>query len=226
MDANFIFRWRKFKFRAINQSSYQRIASSLLTNLNSQVTRLYLVGIDGDYIANVIQHNTHLLEIQLSPFNRIGAKGAKWLAEAIKINSTLLTIDLSDSYIGDEGVEYLAQAIKINSALEKIKLARIKVKGAKWLAEAIKINSSLQMINLNGNSIGAEGAKEIAEAIKINCALEEINLSDNSIGIDGAKFVADAIKMNSTLQRIDVCDNMFEGNLVSQCECDEYLKVK
>ena len=36
--------------------------------------------------------------------------------------------------------------------------------------------------------------------------------------------MADAIKMNSTLQRIDVCDNMFEGNLVSQYECDEYLK--
>jgi hypothetical protein len=55
--------------------SEDRIES--LENLNSQVTRLYLVGIDGDYITNVIQHNTHLLEIQLSPFNRIGAEGAK-----------------------------------------------------------------------------------------------------------------------------------------------------
>ena len=89
----------------------------VLTNLNSQVTRLYLVGIDGDYIANVIQHNTHLLEIQLSPFNRIGAEGAKWLAEAIKINSSLQMINLNGNSIGAEGAKEIAEAIKINCAL-------------------------------------------------------------------------------------------------------------
>jgi hypothetical protein len=109
---------------------------------------------------------------------RIGAEGAKAVAEALKVNSTLQTIDLDYNGIGDEGAKAAAEAIKVNSTLQTIYLDYngIGDGGAKAVAEAIKVNSTLQTIYLGGNSIGAEGAKAIAEAIKVNSMLDIVDL--------------------------------------------------
>ena len=42
--------------------------------------------------------------------NKIGAEGAKHLAEALKINKTLTTIDLHGNKIGAEGAKAMAEA--------------------------------------------------------------------------------------------------------------------
>jgi Ran GTPase-activating protein (RanGAP) involved in mRNA processing and transport len=57
--------------------------------------------------------------------NTIGDQGAKYLADAIKINSTLQEIYLGDNSIEDEGAEYLSQAIKLNSTLQVLTLEAI-----------------------------------------------------------------------------------------------------
>ncbi len=77
--------------------------------------------------------------------NKIGAEGAKALAEALKTNASLTTVNLEGNEVGDEG--------------------------AKALAEALKTNASLTTVDLWGNKIGDEGAKalsEIEEALKRN----------------------------------------------------------
>jgi hypothetical protein len=47
--------------------------------------------------------------------NSIGAGGAKAVAEALKVNSTLQTIYLYSNIIGDEGAKAIAEALKVNS---------------------------------------------------------------------------------------------------------------
>jgi hypothetical protein len=42
----------------------------------------------------------------------LGLKGAKYLADAIKSNSSLLKIILSENNIGDEGAKYFADAFE------------------------------------------------------------------------------------------------------------------
>jgi Ran GTPase-activating protein (RanGAP) involved in mRNA processing and transport len=65
--------------------------------------------------------------------NNIEAEGAKWLASAIKENSTVQEIYLGGNNIGLEG--------------------------AKLMAEVIKTNSASKKIYLGGNDIGTEGVK-------------------------------------------------------------------
>ena len=43
-------------------------------------------------------------------YNSIGAEGVKWIAEALKVNQTLSTLDLSQNEIGSDGAEWLAEA--------------------------------------------------------------------------------------------------------------------
>ena len=86
------------------------------------------------------------------------------------------TINLRWNNIGAEGAKYVAEALKVNTSLTEIHLDgnNIGAEGAKYVAEALKVNTSLTKIHLGGNNIGAEGAKYVAEALKVNTSLTEI----------------------------------------------------
>ncbi|KFH71343.1 hypothetical protein MVEG_01643 [Podila verticillata NRRL 6337] len=77
--------------------------------------------------------------------NLIGDNGAQALSEALKINSTLTTLNLRSNFIGDDG----AQA----------------------LAEALKTNSTLSVLDLSDNSIGNYGVQALSEALKTNSTI-------------------------------------------------------
>ena len=52
--------------------------------------------------------------------NYIGAAGAKYVAEALKVNTSLTEINLFNNNIGAEGAKYVAEALKVNTSLTKI----------------------------------------------------------------------------------------------------------
>ncbi|KJE97284.1 hypothetical protein CAOG_07718 [Capsaspora owczarzaki ATCC 30864] len=93
--------------------------------------------------------------------HRIDDAGAKVIAEALKSNRTLTSIDLSANQIGFDG----GQAI----------------------AEALKSNGTLTALNLNNNSIGDTGAQAFAEALEHNETLTDLDLRISRIGGAGTK---------------------------------------
>ena len=56
-------------------------------------------------------------------WNNIGAEGAKYVAEALKVNTSLTEIHLGGNNIGAEGAKYVAEALKVNTSLTKIHLS-------------------------------------------------------------------------------------------------------
>ncbi|KAG0341474.1 hypothetical protein BG000_008974, partial [Podila horticola] len=89
--------------------------------------------------------------------------GAQALAEALKINLTLTTLNFWNNSIGDNG--------------------------ARALAKALKTNSTLTTLNLAGNSIGDIGALELSEALRTNSTLTTLELQNNPIGDGGARLL-------------------------------------
>ncbi|KAG0275391.1 hypothetical protein BGZ97_010305, partial [Linnemannia gamsii] len=85
----------------------------------------------------------------------IGGKAIGRLAEALKTNSTLITLNLEGNSIGDDGAKALSEALKTNSTLTTLDLGSNSIRddGAKALAEALKTNSTLTTLKLQGNSI-------------------------------------------------------------------------
>ena len=49
-------------------------------------------------------------------------KGAKAIGEALKVNTSLTEIYLTDNNIGDEGGKAIGEALKVNTSLTKINL--------------------------------------------------------------------------------------------------------
>ena len=77
--------------------------------------------------------------------NKIGAEGARAMAQGLATNTTLTSMDLSTSGVGAEG--------------------------ARALAQVLATNTTLTSMDLGDNEIGDEGARAVAEvelAIKRN----------------------------------------------------------
>ena len=54
--------------------------------------------------------------------NSIGDDGAKAIAEALKVNAVVTTLNLSSNSIGVEGAKAIAEALKVNPVLTKLSL--------------------------------------------------------------------------------------------------------
>ncbi|KAJ3608436.1 hypothetical protein NHX12_025483 [Muraenolepis orangiensis] len=80
--------------------------------------------------------------------NNIGPKGACFLAEALKMNQVLVSINFQNNSIKEDGVQALA--------------------------DVLRINRKLVSLNVQNNSIGAGGARHLAEALKTNQTLTEL----------------------------------------------------
>ena len=89
---------------------------------NNEATTLYLennqIGVEGaKALANALRINTSVTTLELGYHSKIGHEGAKALANSLRINTSVTTLHLRDNQIGDEGAKTLANALKINTTV-------------------------------------------------------------------------------------------------------------
>ena len=143
--------------------------------------------------------NTSVSSLDLSE-NSIGAEGANSLSQALRENNFLTSLNLSKNSIGDEGANSLSQALEENDFLTSLDLSfnSISDKGAKSLFQALKVNYSLTSLNLSDNSIGYEGAKSLSRVLRENTSLTSLNLSWNSISDKEASSLSQVLRRNTS----------------------------
>jgi hypothetical protein len=125
-------------------------------------------------------------------------------------------MNLRCNRIQSRGAKYLGDALKMNSGLQGICLPfnRIGDAGAKSIADAFSVNSSLQMIYMGDNEIGDDGAKCIVSALKknTNSAMQAIGLTGNDIGkenLELLEFELQACKKRANCrQNLAICSFM------------------
>lgn len=182
-------------------------------------------GSDGaNVFGEVLRAKTSLRKLDLAA-NRIDAKGADKLAEALKGNMTMLEfLNLSYNSLHDEGTAKLADALKQNKApyLQDLNLGMNEIgpAGCRAVAMVLKERSSdLQVLNMSRNVCKAAGGYDIAEALKENNTLKKLNLAGSiqcpNIESSGAKAIAEALKMPSPLRELQN-DATHEDNFALQ----------
>ena len=156
--------------------------------------------------------NTSLTSLNLA-HNSIGDEGASSLSEALRVNTSLTSLNLAHNSIGDEGASSLSEALRVNTSLTSLYLSdnSIGVEGASSLSEALRVNTSLTSLDLAQNSIGAEGASFLFEALRVNISLTSLNLWCD-IGDEGASSLSEALRVNTSLTSLNLwCDIGDEG---------------
>ncbi|KAI9029521.1 kinase-like domain-containing protein [Hyaloraphidium curvatum] len=93
------------------------------------------------------------------------------------------TFEPEGEAIGDSGVRALADALRGNSTLKTLDLDEnsIGVAGARAIAETLKWNSVLATLLLKNNSIGDEGARALLSSLELNPSLTRLDLANNGI---------------------------------------------
>ena len=112
--------------------------------------------------------------------NELGAAGAGALAEALKLNAVLKSINLSRNHIGGYYDEARDEMVYTPG-------------GPAAIAEMLKLNAVVKKLLLGGNSIGDDGAIALSESLKSNKSLEKLALNSNGIGDKGGKALASAL---------------------------------
>ena len=165
--------------------------------------------------------NTTLEHVNLSSCD-IRRLGAQHLAQALCVNTSVKTLNLSFNSLGDEGAKALAEMLggngaesseTVNTTLEHIDLSDCSIGpiGAQHLAKALCVNTSVKTLNLRRNPLGDKGAKALAEMLggngaessgTVNTTLEHVDLSMCRIGPVGAQHLAQALCVNTSVKTL------------------------
>ena len=149
-------------------------------------------------IAEAIRMNTTLQKINIS--NRISNDGAAPFSDSLKYDN------MSINKITSEGAKYIAEAIQMNTTLEKLDLSSnaISNDGAAAISDSLQFNISLQELNMSRNEITSKGTKKISKAIQVNKTLKQLDISINKIADEGINFISDALKGDISLQQLNI----------------------
>ena len=155
-------------------------------------------------LADALRGNTLLKSLDLMS-TEMGDAGA--IALAGVLNSTAIeTLNLRWAGIGEAGTVALAEALKSGTAVKHLTLTQNPAmgdKGGAALAEVINA-TSIRTLSLHDCKLTVASMGAWAEALKSNPVLEELSLGSNILGSKGVDLLAQALAQNSNLRSLDL----------------------
>eukprot|EP00121_Abeoforma_whisleri_P007341 Awhi_evm1s6701 len=161
---------------------------------NTRLKTLDLSGNDlndaaGFAIANLLKHNKSITTLNLND-SQIGSVGMLDISESLaSSNTTLTTLSLGGNLHGSQ----MAQALANNRTLTFINLSNTNLldSGATLISQALQFNTkvALNMMSLSGNRLGNNGAKEVANFLLVNKSLSYLGLRQNDISAFGLEKI-------------------------------------
>ncbi|ROJ33222.1 NACHT, LRR and PYD domains-containing protein 3 [Anabarilius grahami] len=138
-------------------------------------------------------------------------EGCAALASALRSNSHLRELDLTENKLGDGGLTLLSDGLKDpHCKLEKLRLNKsgVTAEGCAALASALRSNSHLRELDLTENKIGDGGLTLLSDGLKDpHCKLEKLTLWNCNITDEGCAALASALRSNSHLRELDLTEN-------------------
>ena len=128
------------------------------------------------------------------------------LAECLRVNTTLISLNLRYNDIGDAGATQLAECLRFNKTRSSLLLLDNKIgdAGAAQLAGCLRTTTTLTNLVLSRNRIGNAGAIQLAESLRLNATLKSLNLAVNNIADAGATQLVNSLRVNTTLTSLDM----------------------
>eukprot|EP00316_Scyphosphaera_apsteinii_P001621 CAMPEP_0119324834 /NCGR_PEP_ID=MMETSP1333-20130426/64310_1 /TAXON_ID=418940 /ORGANISM="Scyphosphaera apsteinii, Strain RCC1455" /LENGTH=294 /DNA_ID=CAMNT_0007332639 /DNA_START=150 /DNA_END=1034 /DNA_ORIENTATION=- len=130
--------------------------------------------------------------------NYIDDDGAKVIASTLKAAARRLNrLDIGWNGVGARGARALAEALRMNPELTDLSLSwnAVKDRGAKALGDALSYNHKLTTLNLDHNAIKDAGAAAIAKGLKDNSVMRNVEIAHNGVSLAMQQKVREALLM-------------------------------
>ncbi|OGT75605.1 MAG: hypothetical protein A3G71_00425 [Gammaproteobacteria bacterium RIFCSPLOWO2_12_FULL_38_14] len=154
-------------------------------------------------LAEALGKNTTLRTLNLLSDRNISDLEAQWLAQALKDNYTIISLTLFYTPTSSMGIQELANALKGNTTLETLELSsnhRINEAEASMLALALESNHTLASLKLGRIQIDPKGIQVLVE-LRNNTTLTNLELSCDARTGD-IRALAQALENNTTLKAL------------------------
>ncbi|KXS19418.1 RNI-like protein, partial [Gonapodya prolifera JEL478] len=135
------------------------------------------------------------------------------LLPALKVLSVLARLDLSFCRVGDLGARAIANHLKDDRRITSLNLANNDIGGggAQAIAKALEVNDGLGVLSLAGNRIGDEAGLAIATMLQVNITLHTLDLSSAHLSSQSLIPLSTVLRSNTTITSFDVSNNVEDG---------------
>jgi Ca2+-dependent lipid-binding protein/Ran GTPase-activating protein (RanGAP) involved in mRNA processing and transport len=154
------------------------------------------------------KRNTGLTYLNLVS-NSLGQLCCRHLCEVLKMNSTLVALDLAfNPMLGSHEVKTLANFIRLYSPPIEVLSVGQMVFGDDVSAAFAKVlaleDTRLRTLALPRNRLLSTSAKRLAQSLVRNTVLTSLALPQNPLGSKGAGYLANMLEHNSTIRYLDL----------------------
>lgn len=140
--------------------------------------------------------------------NNITPSGIRTLANSVKSNIYLKELDLHSNELGDEGADALFGAIRDNSILTSLNLSNTHIVSCMW-AEQLRVITSLSILNLSNNRINDDGFVLLMEALERTFCIREIDVSNNLMSGKKCVIIGKLFQQNAGIMLFNLSSNNF-----------------
>jgi len=140
--------------------------------------------------------------------NNITPSGIRTLADSVKSNIYLKELDLHSNELGDEGADALFGAIRDNSILTSLNLSNTHIVSCMW-AEQLRVITSLSILNLSNNRINDDGFVLLMEALERTFCIREIDVSNNLMSGKKCVIIGKLFQQNAGIMLFNLSSNNF-----------------
>ncbi len=140
------------------------------------------IRVSHEFVAEGLRLNTSLCELHLVQCS-ISSLGLQFLCEGLCTNTSLRTLDLSNNCLSD-GVECLSNVFEHNTTLDELNLHNCQLNSHHL--STIKSFGRLKVLLLSSNSIGNKGAKYLTKVLYLNSTLQMLVLTKCGITAHGS----------------------------------------
>lgn len=138
--------------------------------------------------------------------NPLGPGAGPVLAELLRRNRWLHTLDLVNTGLLDDGAIPVIEALADNEGLRHVYLGTngLTSKSAEALAAVLRQAHHLESVFLSCNRLGDEGARHLADALRHDRSLVRLGLASNRLGPAAAVALAEALVEHPRLRFLDL----------------------
>ena len=224
----------KFKFKCFNNNlkefdlSYNyKMNISLLKNVLNlkNISQLNIQSNNiGDkkmsIISNYIKDNNIPLKVLKLQSNKIGEEGSIAVAELLKNNKYLKSINMAGNPLGYNGVKNICNSIELfPNELEELLLNFTNCNNycSKDIYNMLIKNKKLKIISLIGNFFNNEGIDLILSSLRINNNLKELSIGENrNFNDKGFKNLASYLRFNKSLVSIEIKSSRLSDDILKE----------
>ena len=213
VDDIFIFKTRNENLKRFDLS-YNNINISLIKNIlclkNISYLNLQTNNIDDNAISKIcrfiVEYNSVVKSLLLQN-NLFTSNGAAHIAEMLKVNKTIVEMNLADNQIKHSGLNKICDVLSENN--NTLQMLMVNFTGANDycannVAKMLKKNKKLICFSIMGNNFSDNGIDIIISALKSNTTLKQLALGQNKTSEKAFRNLSKYLMFNKTLSILEI----------------------